>query len=316
MHDRLTSPLDPRGSDAGAMADLWWFMVVLGAIAFAVFAVGLFAGLRRKASGPEDDDGRSISGSTTASRAWIVWGGVVLPSLVVVLVFGATVLAMRDLADADTDPEVTVEVIGHQFWWEVRYPDHDVVTANEVHIPADTPVEIVLTSDDVIHSFWVPAIAGKLDLLPERANRLVVDAEPGVHAGRCAEFCGVSHANMDFVLVAHDGDGFDRWVEEQTAVANPPSSEAAARGADLFAPAGCASCHTIEGTDAQGTSGPDLTHLASRRSILGGAADPTTLDLVEWITDPHSVKPGVDMPAAELDDDQIADLVAYLLELR
>jgi cytochrome c oxidase subunit 2 len=231
-------------------------------------------------------------------------------------VFGATVLAMRELAASDTDPELTVEIIGHQFWWEVRYPDHDVVTANEVHVPARTAVEITLTSADVIHSFWVPAVAGKLDLLPERVNRLVIDAEPGTYPGRCAEFCGTSHANMDLVFVAHPGDGFDRWVADQSVPAGAASTDTASQGAELFMESGCASCHTISGTDADGRTGPDLTHLASRRSILGGAGDPTRPDLAEWITDPHSVKPGAKMPANELDDAQIDAIVAYLLELR
>jgi cytochrome c oxidase subunit II len=185
-----------------------------------------------------------------------------------------------------------------------------------VHIPADTTVEIILQSADVIHSLWVPALAGKLDLLPERANRLVVDAEPGTYEGRCAEFCGTSHANMDFLLIAHEGEGFDDWITGQLRPAAAPIGEPAGRGAELFTEVGCASCHTITGTDARGTVGPDLTHFSSRQTILGGAADPTAPDLIEWITDPHSVKPGALMPAAELDDEQIEALVAYLTGLR
>jgi cytochrome c oxidase subunit II len=318
---RLASPLSPRGSDAATIADLWWLMVVLGALAFAVFAVGLFVGLRRRgerAAGGRPDDHRHVGRerSTRASRAWIVGGGVALPAVVIGIVLGATFVAMRSMAAADEDPELTVDVIGHQFWWEVRYPDLGVVTANEVHVPADTTVEITLRSADVIHSFWVPAVAGKVDLLPERVNRLVIDAEPGTYEGRCAEFCGTSHANMDFLLVAHAGDAFDRWVAEQLEPAAIPTDTTATRGAEQFSDAGCAKCHTISGTDAAGTEGPDLTHLASRQTILGGAADPTMPDLVEWITDPHSVKPGARMPATRLDDDQIEELVAYLDQLR
>lgn len=297
-------------------------MLALGAVAFVVFAVGLFVGLRRSGErndrNPSDDDLRRLGQrqTTRASNAWIIGGGVALPAVLIAVVLGATIMAMRSIAAADEDPALTVEVTGHQYWWEVRYPEFGVVGANEVHVPADTPVEIVLQSADVIHSFWVPAVAGKLDLLPERANRLVIDAEPGTYQGRCAEFCGTSHANMDFLLVAHEGDGFDDWIASRTRPATSPSDEPALAGAELFTEFGCASCHTISGTDATGTDGPDLTHFASRQTILGGAADPTVPDLIEWITDPHSVKPGALMPAAELDDEQVEALVAYLTQLR
>jgi len=311
------SALSPRSSDAETIADLWWLMVGLGAVAFAVFAVGLFTGLRR-ASAEGNDDRRRLGRQepTSVSRAWILGGGVALPTVLIAVVLVATVVALQDVAASDDEAEMSVEVIGHRFWWEVRYPDHGVVTANEVHIPAETEVEIVLRSADVIHSFWVPAVAGKMDLLPERTNRLVIAAEPGRYRGSCAEFCGVSHANMDFLLVAHGEGGFDTWLAEQAAPAREPSTAAAARGAELFVEAGCASCHTVAGTDATGEKAPDLTHFASRDSILGGAADPTAPDLVDWITDPHTVKPGTDMPAADLSEDQIDDLVAYLGDLR
>jgi cytochrome c oxidase subunit 2 len=322
MGRRSVGVLSPRGSEAATIADLWWLMLALGALAFIVFAVGLFVGLGRSGERndrtPQADDLRRLGRdrSTRASRAWIIGGGVALPAVLIAIVLGATIVAMRSIATADEDAAFTVEVTGHQFWWEVRYPDYGVVGANEVHIPADTPVELIVQSADVIHSLWVPAVAGKLDLLPERANRLVVDAEPGTYVGRCAEFCGTSHANMDFVLVAHEGEGFADWISGQLRPAGSPRGEPATRGAELFTEVGCASCHTITGTDADGTVGPDLTHVASRQTILGGAADPTVPDLIEWITDPHSVKPGSLMPAVQLDDEQVEALVAYLDQLR
>jgi cytochrome c oxidase subunit 2 len=311
-------------------------MLVLAVVVFIAVLVALVIGLRRRSADTGEDLRRlgtgpsstaSAGGSSVASRRWIVGGGVVLPAIVIVAVLGATLIAMRDVVATDDDAELTVEVIGHQYWWEVRYPESGVVTANEVHVPADTPVEITLRSADVIHSFWVPSVAGKMDLLPERTNRIVIEADAGVHQGRCAEFCGTSHANMDFLLVAHDGTGFDDWLTAQSAPAAEPTSDAARRGMALVAEAGCASCHDIA-DDPDATTGttstpagadviaaPDLTHLASRLSILGGSADPTTPDLIDWITDPHAVKPDVDMPAADLTDDEIADVVAYLLEL-
>ena len=307
MGGRPGSALAPRGDDAATIADLWWFMLVLGIAVFLVFAAALVVGLRRSA---RDDDGAA----RRASR-WIVGGGVVLPLVVIAVVLGATLVAMRQVAATDDDADVTVEVIGHQYWWEVRYPDAGVVAANEVHIPADTPVEITLTSADVIPSWWVPAVAGKMDLLPERTNRLVIEAEPGEYQGRCAEFCGTSHANMDFWLVVHDQGGYERWLDEQARPAAEPASAEAERGAASFTAAGCGSCHAVAGTDAAGggeAPAPDLTHVASRLSILGGAAEATTPDLVEWISDPHSVKPGALMPGPDLDDDEISDVVAYL----
>jgi cytochrome c oxidase subunit 2 len=324
---RTSGALSPRGSDASTIADLFWFMLVLAAVVFVLVLVALIVGLRRRSTATDDDLRRlgtaasstgTSTGMSTGSRRWIVGGGVVLPVVVIGAVLGATLVAMRDVVATDDDAELTVEVIGHQYWWEVRYPDSGVVTANEVHVPADTPVEILLRSADVIHSFWVPSVAGKMDLLPERANRIVIEADAGLHDGRCAEFCGTSHANMDFVLVAHDATGFDEWLAAMSESAAEPASDAARRGIELFTRAGCGSCHAVAGTEATGggvVPAPDLTHLASRRSILGGAADPTAPDLIDWITDPHAVKPDVDMPAADLTDDEIADVVAYLLEL-
>lgn len=331
---RTSGALSPRGSDASTIADLFWFMLILAAIVFVFVIVTLVVGLRRRSADTRSDLRRlgtpgtstgTATGTSSASRRWIVGGGVVLPAIVIAVVLGATLIAMRDVVASDDDAELTVDVIGHQYWWEVRYPESGVVTANEVHIPADTPVEITLRSADVIHSFWVPSVAGKMDLLPERTNRIVIEADAGTHEGRCAEFCGTSHASMDFVLVAHDGTGFEEWLVAQSAPAVEPTSEAARRGRALVAEAGCSSCHDISGVatdadadrdgDGEAIEAPDLTHLASRRSILGGAADPTTPDLIDWITDPHAVKPDVDMPAADLTDDEIADVVAYLLEL-
>ena len=250
---RTSGALSPRGSDASTIADLFWFMLVLAGVVLVLVVVALVVGLRRRPADTDEDLRRvgtgtaPSSGSSAASRRWIIGGGVLLPVVVIVAVLGATLIAMRDVVATDDDAELTVEITGHQYWWEIHYPESGVVTANEVHIPADTPVEITLRSADVIHSFWVPSIAGKMDLLPERTNRIVVEADAGVHPGRCAEFCGTSHANMDFLLVAHDGSGFDEWLIAQSAPAATPSSDAARRGMALVAEAGCSACHDIGG---------------------------------------------------------------------
>ncbi len=302
----LPAILDPSGSAAREIADLWWLLVGLGALAFSVVVVALVVGLRR----------RPAEGSPTGGR-WLIGGGVVLPAVLIVVVLVATVASMRAVSGAPSDDAVRIEVVGHQWWWEVRYPDDQVVTANEVHIPAGRDVVLELRSADVIHSFWVPALAGKMDLLPERANTLVIDADrPGRYEGVCAEFCGIQHANMRLVVVAHDEPGFARWLDEQRRPAVEPTDDLELRGERLFTSEGCASCHTVAGTGADGDDGPDLTHVASRETIAAGALDNTAPNLSEWIADPHAIKDGVLMPAVQLDPDELDALVAYIGALR
>ena len=224
---------------------------------------------------------------------------------------------MRVTGDDAPEGALTVDVIGNQWWWEIRYPGTDVVTANEIRIPAGRPVKLRLRSADVIHSFWVPELAGKLDLLPERTNTMVIEADaPGRYQGQCAEFCGLQHANMGIEIVAEDPADFDAWLREQSQPAAAPSSATAREGRKLFASSGCASCHTVRGSAATGDTGPDLTHLASRRRIAAGALPLTTSGLTEWIRNPHDVKQGASMPAPDLTDDEIAAIVASLEGLR
>lgn len=299
--------LDPAGPAARDIDDLWILMLVLGTAVFVLVVVLLVVGLRRgEAQTTEPDDGR---------RTWLVGGGVVLPALGVLVVLVATLAVMRGTAEAD-DAELTIEVTGQQFWWEFRYPDAGVSTSGELHIPAGTPVALELTSSDVIHSFWVPALAGKLDALPEDVNVLVIEAdEPGRYDGRCAEFCGLHHAAMDLVVVAHASADFDTWLAAQAAPAAEPTGTAARRGAELFRTSGCGDCHTVRGTSASGDGGPDLTHIASRDVLVGGRVRGTADDLGAWIHDPDEFKEGVGMPASSLSDADVQAIVAYLQEL-
>jgi cytochrome c oxidase subunit II len=295
------------------MADLWWWMLALGVAVFVVFAAALGLALWRRRSQDESEAG---AGNPRSGR-WIVWGGVVMPVLVLALVFGLTIRAMTATPGEVPPDALAVEVVGHQWWYEVRYPESGVVTANELHLPVDRPVALTLTSADVIHSFWVPELGGKMDLLPERPNTMVLEAgQPGEYLSRCAEFCGIQHTKMVMQVVAEPAGDFEAWVADRSRAPEPPAGGPAAQGLEVFAGAGCASCHAIEGTDAAGTSGPDLTHLASR-STLGAGTVPNTGDrLREWITDPHAVKEGVKMPGSELDDEQMDALLAYLATLR
>lgn len=305
----LAGTLDPAGPAARDIDDLWVLMLVLGTAVFVLVAVLLVVGLRRTG------DDREPAEPTGGRRPWLVGGGVVLPALGVLVVLVATLAVMRDTAEAD-DAELSIEVTGHQFWWEFRYPDGDISTAGELHIPAGRPVALELTSSDVIHSFWVPELAGKLDAFPEDVNVLVIEAdEPGRYRGKCAEFCGLHHASMDLVVVAHRDAEFTAWLDEQSAPAAEPTSSEAQRGAELFRADGCGECHTVRGTSAGGDEGPDLTHVASRDVLAGGRVTGTADDLGAWIHDPDEFKEGVDMPASSLSDDEVRAIVSYLQEL-
>lgn len=300
--------LDPEGPVAGAIADLWWLLLALGVAAFVVFAAVLAVGLfgRRRSAEP----GR---GDHDPTNRWIVAGGVAMPFVLVLVVFGATLETMQETPATASPDALVIEVVGHRWWWEVRYPEQGVTTANEVHLPVGRQIAFELTSADVIHSFWVPALAGKMDLLPDGVNTLVLQAdEPGEHRSLCAEFCGLQHANMGLVVVAEPEAAFEAWVDARQQPAVEATSTEARRGRDVFFEVGCASCHTIAGTSADATAGPDLTHLASRPTLGAGLLANTPAELAEWIVDPHASKPGVEMPATELTDDQRADLLAYL----
>ena len=298
--------LDPAGPAARDIDDLWVLMLVIGTAVFVLVAVLLAVGLRR--SGEQE----GAASSDRQGRAWLVGGGVVLPVVGVVVILGATLVVMRGTADAD-DAELGVEVTARQFWWEFRYPDQGVVTAGELHIPAGEPVALELTSADVIHSFWVPELAGKLDAIPEDVNVLVIEADdPGRYRGKCAEFCGLHHASMDLVVVAHTAEGYSAWLEGQARPAAEPTGAEARRGAELFATEGCGECHTVRGTAADGERGPDLTHVASREVLAGGRIRGTADDLGAWIHDPDEFKEGVDMPASSLSDEAVRAIVSYL----
>jgi cytochrome c oxidase subunit II len=204
--------LDPQGPVSEAIAGLWWLMLGLSAIVFVAVVVVLAMGLFRRRPAADQETGRE---RPKQFGRWFVVGGVVAPLLILTIVFGATVRALRLLPTASPEALV-IEVVGHQFWWEVRYPDEGITLSNELHLPVGRPVNLRLSSADVIHSFWVPALAGKIDLLPDHPNTLVLEADqPGVHRSRCAEFCGLQHTKMVLTVVAEPEDRFDAWVAER-----------------------------------------------------------------------------------------------------
>ena len=303
--------LDPQGPAARSIAELWWLMLALGVVVFALFAGLLVWGLFRRRPTPEA--GEETEAPSNRPNRWLIGGGVVMPVLVLIVVFGATVEAMRDVDPAAPGDALVVEIVGHQWWWEVRYPEAGFTTANELHLPVGRPVALRLTSADVIHSFWVPSLAGKLDLLPDGTNTLVLQAdEPGEHRSECAEFCGLQHAYMGLVVVAEAPDRFASWMADQQQPATEPTEPAAQRGGRVFSEAGCASCHAVRGTSAEAGDGPDLTHVASRPFLGAGVVPNTPDDLAAWVSDPHTVKSGVGMPATDLTAEELDAILAYL----
>jgi cytochrome c oxidase subunit II len=299
----------PRGSVARDIGGLTILLVVLGTAVFVLVMVVLAMAIRGNTSA-----GRP---SRSRSRRLVFYGGVVLPVVVLIPLTVAMLATGIRITDWRGDAGLEIEVIGHQYWWEVRYPDHSVVTANEIHLPVDTPIRMLVSSADVIHSVWVPQLAGKIDMIPGKTNELRFDVDtPGTYRGFCAEFCGLQHARMHFLVIAQTEDEFELWLAEQSAPAEPPVEEPARRGEEAFARYGCGACHTVRGTDHTGTAGPDLTHLASRRTLAAGVLENRRGQLAGWVVDPQEVKPGNLMPPTPLNADELADLIAYLEGLR
>ena len=212
---------------------------------------------------------------------------------------------------------MTVEVVGRQWFWEFRYPGTDAVTANELHIPTRTRVNVVVHTADVIHSFWVPRLNRKIDTIPGKTNRILLYADrPGSYRGQCAEFCGLQHAHMAFRVYAEPRAQFDRWLQNEASPASEPTRAEAARGRDAFMSEACASCHAIRGTEAQGEVGPDLTHVGSRQTLAALTIPNTPAGLTTWIANPQAVKPGNKMPGLRLSADEAKAIVTYLEGLR
>jgi cytochrome c oxidase subunit II len=286
-------------------------MLATATVVFAFVMVTLFLAMARNG---DREPPRWARGSP-----FLIGAGIVMPTVVVAVLAVLTFMSMNSLAQTQADP-LRVRVVGHQFWWEVSYVDEGIVTANEIHLPVGRDVELELVSDNVIHAFWVPALDGKIDMVPGRENRVAWRAEEaGTYLGFCAEYCGLQHATMRFVAVALEAEDFDRWVIERREAVEERAGDAArfTSGLGVFLGAGCAQCHAIRGTAADGVVGPDLTHLGTRETIGAGIRSNTADELRRWIEDPHDVKRGVNMPAFGdlLSADELDTLVAYLQEL-
>jgi cytochrome c oxidase subunit 2 len=253
-------------------------------------------------------------------QALVLLFGIAIPAAVLVALFSVSdvYLVKQTSPPNSKSTAMTIDVIGHQWWWEIHYPGAGAVTANEIHIPTGTRVNVVATTADVIHSFWVPQLARKIDEVPGRNNRVLLYADrPGSYRGQCAEFCGMQHAHMALYVIAQPMRVFRAWLADMSAAARSPAGGSAAAGERLFMTDQCASCHTIRGTAASyGTVGPDLTHLATRSSLAALAIPNTPADLEQWIVNPQSIKPGDRMPDLGLSRADAREIVTYLDTLK
>jgi cytochrome c oxidase subunit 2 len=299
------------GSESKAITGVWWLMFALAAAVYAVVGGLVIASLLRgkRKTRPE-------SPRPARDNAFIVIGGIVVPIAILMLLAAVTVRTTTHLRNPRAG-ELRINVTGRRWWWEVRYPDAGVTTANEIHVPVGRQVDIRLRTTDVIHSFWVPRLAGKVDTIPDQTNDLRVTARrAGTYLGECAEFCGLQHANMRFTVIAEAPADFGRWLSRRGAVTATPSNDEQALGQVAFEREACAGCHTIRGTTASGIVGPDLSDFGERRSIGAGTVPNTPARLAAWIANAQSLKPGIIMPPFALDPREVDALVAYLESLK
>ena len=299
--------LEPRGPAAAAISELSWVMFIIALVVVViVLCLYLFAVTFGGAS-----PGRTPPWSTP----FIVVGGIVIPTIILVSVLTYSLGKTAALQDRSGDALV-VEVVGNQWWWEVRYPEYGIVTANEIRIPVDVPVRLELSSDDVIHSFWVPSLNGKMDLVPGQTNTLTIEAdEVGIYRGSCAEFCGTQHAKMNLLVSAEPEEAFQEWLASQQGSSSLPDTPLERKGLEVFLSSACVYCHTIEGTNASGDLGPNLTHLASRLTLGAGTIANNRGNLAGWIVNSQAIKPGNRMPPMFLESNDLQALLAYMESL-
>jgi len=305
--------LDTASPEATRITNLHWLTLWISAVTSLVLIGSLVIALTRRRTAESRDGERR--------RTRVVIAAAVLSTLGLLWLLTASVLAGRAVATPVGADALRIQVVGHQWWWEVIYPgelpSETVTTANEIHVPVGRPVLLELSSTDVIHSFWVPNLNGKKDLIPGRPTRHLLRQErPGVFEGRCAEFCGYQHAHMGFLLIAEERDRFDTWLAAQRRPAAEPSDVAARHGRQIFLSSSCIMCHSIRGIGAFGHKAPDLTHLGSRRMIASATLRNTDGPLAGWIVDSQHIKPGNHMPPNLMPADDLQDLVSYLRSLQ
>ncbi len=304
--ESIQSALDTAGGAAQSIERLG-LVLLIGASMIFLLVIGLL--LYGVLSAPK----------RVAKRRWVIGGGLIFPVAVLSALLAYTLFISNELLSLPPPGSPEIRVIGKRWWWEIRYRRAngmgEIVLANELHLPVGRPVEIALSTADVIHSFWVPSLAGKMDMMPGRVNRITLEARrPGVFRGQCAEYCGAQHALMAFYVIAEPEQAFQRWLAHQATPAIEPSDPFFQRGLDAFLREGCGACHAIRGTRAKGPHGPDLTHVGSRRSLAAGTLDNHVGTLAGWIADSQRIKPGNLMPSMNVFVGQELRAVAVYLE--
>ncbi|MFL6590819.1 MAG: cytochrome c oxidase subunit II [Chthoniobacterales bacterium] len=321
----MQSALDPAGSQAAHISQQWWFYFTVLTAVFVLVAIFLFFAIshRRPPQGEASLEQLLPRDPTAdARKSRFVIGCVIASVVILFILLFSDVLTGTAVYALSSDPNaLIIKVTGHQWWWEVQYDDREpaniVTTANEVHVPTGRTVKIDLRSVDVIHSFWVPNLHGKKDLIPGHPTSTWLKADrPGKYRGQCAEFCGHQHAHMRLDFVVESPEEFQAWVASQRANAPAPSTPSQQHGQQVFLQSQCMTCHSIQGTNARASAGPDLTHFGSRTLLAAGALLNTPRDLADWISNPQNIKPGVRMPANQFNSDDLNALVDYLESLK
>jgi cytochrome c oxidase subunit II len=307
--------LDASGPGAARIADLIWIFTAVSVVVYVLVLAATWWAVRRQRR-PED-----LTEVTDVSLTRTVGAATAVTALILVALLGASVLAGRGLTGSGGPSPIEVDVIGRQWWWDFQYrdptPSQWVNSPNELHVPVGTRVLLRLQSRDVIHSFWVPRLQGKRDLVPGIVNEMWIEAsEAGIYRGVCAEFCGHQHAHMQFVVVAEPMDDFQRWLVAQRQPAREPETAQESRGRDVVLGTTCVMCHTVRGTTAGSRVGPDLTHVGGRRTLAAGTLANSSEHLARWIRDAQSIKPGSRMPSHDLSRADLAAVAAYLRSLR
>lgn len=312
----------PFGPQAAHILDLWRMTLAISSAVFvAILLAFLYAIWRAPRAGAATPADLSVLQRDERGPRRSVLGAVVVSTLLLFVLIVASVLTDRALAALSLRDALHIEVTAHQWWWEARYDDSEPSrvfdVANELHIPVNRPVILTLNADDVIHSFWVPNLAGKKDLIPGRTATLQLRADtPGTYRGQCAEYCGLQHAWMAFLVVAEPEQDYQAWAERQRATAAEPADEAQRLGREVFLSSTCVMCHTISGTLAGARRAPDLSHMAGRRTLAAGALPNDPEHLASWISNPQQFKPGTNMPPVQLPQSDLQNLVSYLTSLQ
>jgi cytochrome c oxidase subunit 2 len=313
--------LHPAAPQAGHIEWLYWVIFWICFVVYVLMIIGYTRAAAKSKSDAiyplpvfEDKEGDQRA-------KWAVGTAVAVTVVTLFVVLVLSVVTGKKAAGLSSKNPVTIQIIGHQWWWEVVYPnpqaDQTVTTANEIHVPVNTPVVVLTNSTDVIHSFWAPNITGKRDLLPGYSSAFWFNIQqPGTYRGQCAEFCGLQHAHMGFSIIAQSVDDFQAWEQQQLKPAPEPTNDETKRGREVFLTRACLMCHTIRGTDAGARMGPDLTHLASRNMIAAETLPNTRGALAGWILDPQRIKPGAEMSPNSLAPDDLQALLAYLQTLQ